>query len=350
MTGKRVLVTGHDGYIGSVLTPMLLESGYDVVGIDSEYYHDCSIVPEAAGVPGLRKDIRDLGPDDLAGFDAVIHLAALSNDPIGNLNEEWTDQINRFGSSLVAQAARLAGVQRFLYSSSCIMYGMSEAAVVNEDSPLDPKTSYAASKVAGERAISHLAADGFSPTFLRNGTVYGLSPRMRFDTVLNNLAGSGVSTGKVVLHGDGTPWRPVVHVRDVSRAFIHLLEAPIEDVHNRAFNVGEDSLNCQIIELAEAVLEAVPGSRLERLDNPDADQRTYRTDFSRFATTFPDFKFRWSVAAGARDLCNSLREIGITADDFVDRRFTRLKWLSYLLDNGRLDGSLRWRLEDGVVR
>lgn len=340
---KRVLVTGHTGYIGSVMTPMLAEAGYEVVGLDTDYYAECTLVPDRYTAPAVRKDLRDLTPRDLEGFDAVIHLAALSNDPIGNLNTAWTDAINFQASVSLAQLAKAAGVRRFLFSSSCIMYGMSEAAGVNETSPLDPKTEYARSKVQAERAIAALAGGGFSPTFLRNGTVYGLSPRMRFDTVLNNLVGAAATTGKVVLHSDGKPWRPVIHVQDVSRAFLHVLEAPIETVHNQAFNNGDDRMNHQIMELAEVVVRTVPGCTLEVRSSADADQRTYKTQFSKFARAFPAFRFEWDIRRGAQELCEAFRAVGLTEADFTDRRFTRLKWLRYLLESGRLDQSLRWQ-------
>jgi nucleoside-diphosphate-sugar epimerase len=223
---------------------------------------------------------------------------------------------------------------------------MAEAGVVTEESPLDPKTEYARSKVKSERAISQLAAPGFSPTFLRNGTIYGLSPRMRFDTVFNNLMGCTVATNKVVLHGDGKPWRPVIHVKDVTRAFLHVLEAPIEKIHNQAFNNGDDRMNHQVIELAQACVGMVPGSKLEILGLPDADQRTYRTDFAKFRTAFPDFKWEWTVKDGARELYEAFKGVGLTEADFQDKRFTRLKWLRYLLDTGRLDETLRWQIQE----
>lgn len=338
----RVLITGHHGYLGSVMGPLLLEAGYEVVGLDTGYYVPCTLVKGGDSVPTRRKDIRDLNTDDVCGFDAVIHLAALSNDPVGNLNPGWTDEINYQASVRVAQLAKAAGVSRFLFSSSCIMYGMSETAVVTEDSPLDPKTEYARSKVKSEQAIAALADETFSPTFLRNGTIYGLSPRMRFDTVLNNLMGSALTTGKVVLYSDGKPWRPVVHVQDVARAFLHVLQAPIERVHNQAFNTGEDGMNHQMIEVAETVVRFVPNCKLECLANTDADQRTYKTDFGKFRRTFPEFHFRWTVQDGAKELYDALGAIGLTHEQFVDRRFTRVKWLRYLLETGRLDGSLRW--------
>jgi len=347
---QRVLVTGHRGYIGSVMTPMLCEAGYEVVGLDVGYFADCTLVPDRMRVSEIHRDLRDLEPQDLAGIDAVIHLAALSNDPIGNLNPIWTQEINCDASVHLARLAKTAGAARFLFSSSCIMYGMSQAAVVDEESPLDPKTDYARSKVQAERAIAALADGKFSPTFLRNGTVYGVSPRMRFDTVLNNLTACAVTTGKVTLHGDGTPWRPVAHVEDIARAFLHVLRAPREWVHNQAFNNGEDRMNHQIIELARAVAQAVPGCQIECLSSPDADQRTYRTSFAKFARTFPEFQFRWTVAQGAQQLAAALRHIGLTREDFLDKRFTRLKWLRHLLETGRLDNSLRWQVRKAVAR
>ena len=226
----RVLITGHEGYIGSVMAPLFADAGHDVVGLDTGYFRDCTLLPPRAGIPTIDKDIRDLTPDDLRGFDAVVHLAALSNDPIGNLNEGWTAEINDRGSRRLAELAKAAGVRRFLFSSSCIMYGMSDAGVVDEESPLDPQTEYARSKVRSEQAIRELASDDFSPTFLRNGTVYGLSPRMRFDTVFNNLMGSAVTTGQLIIRSDGKPWRPVVHVTDVSRAFLTVAESPLDTI------------------------------------------------------------------------------------------------------------------------
>lgn len=343
---KRVLITGHRGYIGSVMTPMFLEAGYSVTGLDTGYYNECTLVPDSAEVPSLRKDIRDLNTQDLKNFYAVIHLAALSNDPLANLDSGWTEEINFRASVRLAELAKAAGVRRFILSSSCIMYGMSEANVVSEDSPIDPKTEYARSKIKAERAISQLASDDFSPTFLRNGTVYGISPRMRFDTVFNNLIGSAVATGKIVIYSDGKPWRPVVHVQDLSGAFLNVLEAPLGDVHNQAFNNGVDHLNHQIIELGEVAVRTVPGCTLEVLAQPSVDQRTYKTDFSKFARVFPDFEFKWTIQEGAKELRDALKAIGLTNQDFVDRRFTRLKWLSYLLDTGKLDSSLRWRVRE----
>lgn len=341
-TRRPVLVTGHRGYIGSVMVRHLLDAGYDVVGMDTGYFDQCTFTPDLADVPTIEKDIRDLVPEDLESLFAVIHLAALSNDPIGNLDEGWTEEINYRASARLAELAREADVRRFLFSSSCIMYGMSSAEEVDEDSPLEPQTEYARSKVKAERAISELAADGFSPVFLRNGTVYGISPRMRFDTVFNNLMGSAFGTGKITVYSDGKPWRPVVHVEDVARAFIAVLEAPTSAIHDQAFNTGANHLNHQVIELAEIAAAAVPGCQLEVQARGDADQRTYKANFDKFARTFPDFEFRWDAKSGAQDLYEGFRRVGLTDQMFTDERFTRLSWLNRLLKGNHLDASLRW--------
>jgi nucleoside-diphosphate-sugar epimerase len=340
---KKILVTGHNGYIGSIMAPHLVQAGYDVVGLDTKYFGECTLTSDSGSIPEVRKDIRDLMPADLAGIDAVIHLAALSNDPIGNLNDGWTEDINFKASIKLADLAKAAGVRRFLFSSSCIMYGSATADLVTEDSPLDPKTEYARSKVKAEASLRELATDSFSPVYLRNGTVYGISPRMRFDTVFNDLVAQAVTTGKVVVYSDGKPWRPVVHVQDVARSFQAVLEAPVEAIHNQAFNNGADALNHRIIELAEIAVQTLPESRLEVERRASADQRTYKADFGKFARTFPDFEFTWHPVEGAKELYRAFKSVGLRHEHFVDKRFTRLKWLRYLLEAGRLDQSLRWQ-------
>jgi nucleoside-diphosphate-sugar epimerase len=339
---KPVLITGHRGYIGSVMAPYLVSQGYDVFGLDIGYFNDCTLVPDPVPIREFRKDIRDLELRDLLDFYGVIHLAALSNDPIGNLNETWTAEINYEATIRLAELAKQAEVRRFVFSSSCIMYGMSAAEVVDESSPLDPKTEYARSKVKAENALRELADEHFSPVYLRNGTIYGVSPRMRFDTVLNDLVASAVTTGKVVIHSDGKPWRPVIHVEDVARAFQAVLEAPLADIHNQAFNTGANHLNHQIIELAEIAASTVPGCELEVRGEPGADQRTYKADFSKFERTFPDFEFRWNARTGAEQLASTFGRIGLTQEQYRSEKFTRLRWLNHLRDTGQLDDALRW--------
>jgi nucleoside-diphosphate-sugar epimerase len=348
MTSQRVLITGNRGYVGSVMAPLFRDAGHDVVGLDADYYRGCDLLPPP-DIPTLERDIRDLRVEDLRGFDAVVHLAALSNDPIGNLNAGWTDDINNAAAGRTAALAREAGVRRFLFASSCIMYGLSEGGIVDEESPVNPQTDYARSKVLAERAIAAHARPGFSPVYLRNGTMYGVSPRMRFDTVLNNLAGWAATTGRITVMSDGTPWRPVVHVRDVGRAFLAVLTAPTEVIHDQAFNLGADHLNYQVRDLAKAVQEAVPGSELEIRAAADADQRTYRTSFAKFAAAFPDFRFEHDAHTGAAELASTLAELDLSQDDFLGEKFTRLKRLGRLIEEGSLDGDLRWRSVEGVV-
>jgi nucleoside-diphosphate-sugar epimerase len=347
MTPQRVLMTGHRGYVGSVMAPVFRDAGHDVVGLDVDYYRGCDLM-EPPDISTIVRDVRDVEAADLRGFDAVVHLAALSNDPVGDLNPGWTESINHTAARRTAAAASEAGVRRFLFASSCIMYGLSGGGEVDETSRLNPQTDYARSKVLAEQAISDLASDTFSPVHLRNGTIYGVSPRMRFDTVLNNLAGWATTTGKITVLSDGTPWRPVVHVQDVARAFLAVLEAPVEIIHNQAFNIGSDELNYQVRDLARAVQRAVPGSTLEILASEDADQRTYRTSFTKFAHAFPTFRFERDANAGAAELASTLDDLGLTHEEFVGDKFTRLKRLARLLADGQLDGDLRWRVAEGV--
>ncbi|WP_112322084.1 NAD-dependent epimerase/dehydratase family protein [Oceanibium sediminis] len=338
----RILLTGHKGYIGSVMAPILVNAGHDVVGYDTGYFSDCTLVPDGTTLPELQKDIRDVAPADLKGFDTVIHLAALSNDPIGNIDEGWTTDINHDATVRLAELAREAGVGRFLFSSSCIMYGMSDGGVVDETSPLDPQTEYARSKVKSEAELTTMASDSFSPVYIRNGTIYGVSPRMRFDTVLNNLVGAAYTSGTVKVLSDGKPWRPVLHVEDVCRSFMNIMDAPRQDIHNQAFNNGADHLNHQVIELAQMAVDAVPGATLEVLNEPSADQRTYKASFAKFARTFPDFEWKWTARTGAQDLSDTFEKVGLTAEQYSGKHFTRLKWLNHLLDENKLDRNLRW--------
>jgi nucleoside-diphosphate-sugar epimerase len=291
----------------------------------------------------LRRDIRDLTAADLEGFDSLIHLAALSNDPLSSLREEWTYDINLHASVRLARLAKAAGVSRFLFSSSCSMHGASSAAKVDETSPVHPLTPYGISKIRAEREISTLADETFSPVFLRNGTVYGVSPRLRVDIVLNNLVGWAYTTGKVRLYSDGTPWRPLIHVEDVCDAFLAAIEAPVQVVHSQVFHVGSNRENYQVRDLAEIVRSVVPGCQLEYATDHGADGRTYIADFSKIQEMLPQFQPRWTAEAGARQLYKAYREVGLSLEEFTGSRYIRLKRIDDLLRTGRLNDSLRWQ-------
>lgn len=339
----RVLVTGHRGYIGSVLLQVLADAGHDVVGLDTDYYRECDFgeLPDAR--PSLARDVRDVTPQDLDGFDAVVHLAALSNDPIGDLNAAWTYSINRDATIDLARAAKQAGVPRFVFASSCSMYGAAGGdSPLDEESELRPLTPYAESKVQAETALQSLAGDGFTPVAMRNATVYGASPRLRLDIVLNNLVAWAVTTGAIRLQSDGTPWRPLVHVRDVARATNALLEAPLELVARAPFNIGSAEQNYRIGELAEIVRRQLPECEIVYAEGAAPDPRSYRVDFSRFAETFPRFTFEWTAERGVEELTSAYAAYGLTLEDFQGHRFVRLNQLRRLLDARLLDDDLRW--------
>ena len=343
MNGK-VLLTGHQGYIGSVMGPWLAARGYQVAGLDTVYYgEECAFTPDDGTVSELRKDIRDLEPADLEGFDTVIHLAALSNDPLGNLEQDLTYDINYHASVNLARLAKAAGVSRFLFSSSCSMHGTTSGAKVDETTPVKPLTPYGASKIRSEQEISTLAADGFSPVYMRNGTVYGVSPRLRVDIVLNNLVGWAVTTGKILIYTDGTPWRPLIHVEDVCAAFTAAMEAPVEAIHNQAFHVGSNQENYQVKDLAEIVKAVVPGSVIEYVTSHEGDQRTYNADFSKIESMLPEFKPKWTAAMGAKQLYDAYMAAGLTEEQFTGSRYIRLMRIDELLKRGELDASLRWQ-------
>jgi nucleoside-diphosphate-sugar epimerase len=340
----RVLLTGHHGYIGSVTGPVLRAAGHEVTGLDTFFYEGCDLRDEPDGVPALRLDLRDADPDVLAGQDAVVHLAALSNDPLGDLSPELTKQINFEATVRLARAAKEAGVGRFVFSSSCSMYGASEEGrPVNESAPLRPLTAYAESKVLSEEALAELADDAFSPVSMRFATAYGVSPRLRVDLVLNNLVGWAFTTGKVKIMSDGTPWRPLIHIEDMSRAILAVLSADRETISGQAFNVGRSEENYQVRDLAEIVEQTVGDCEIEYAGSGDPDPRSYRVDFTRFHETFPDGGLRWNARDGARELLDAYREIGLTLDQFEGDRYIRLKHLRLLLDRGDLDPELRWR-------
>lgn len=344
----RILLTGHKGYIGTVMAPMLADAGCTVVGLDSDLFEQCTFGGPPREFPSIRKDLRDVEHSDLEGFDAVIHLAGLSNDPLGNLNPDLTYDINYHASVRLARLAKEVGVRRFLFSSSCSTYGAAGDKILDETADFNPVTPYGRSKVLVEQEVGRLAGSNFSPTFLRNATAYGVSPRLRFDLVLNNLTAWALTTGRVFIKSDGTPWRPIVHIEDISRAFLAVLNAPLEIVHNQAFNVGRTEENYQIRELAEIVRETVPGCTIEFAADAGPDKRCYRADFTRIAKTLPAFQPKWDARRGARELYDAYTKVGLRVEDFEGERYKRIDHIQRLLSSGRLDSNLRWQTSDSV--
>jgi nucleoside-diphosphate-sugar epimerase len=338
----RVLITGHNGYIGSVLAPMVRAAGHDVVGLDSFLFEGGTFGSDSSPIDALRIDLRDVEVEDLRGFDAVMHLAALSNDPLGDVNPQCTFDINHIGSVRLARLAKEAGVSRLIFASSCSLYGVAGDEMLTEHAAFNPITPYGVTKVLFERDVSELADETFSPTFLRNATAYGLSPRLRADVVVNNLVAVAFTTGEVLIQSDGTPWRPLVHIEDIARAFIAVLHAPRHLIHNQAFNVGRSEENYRVRDLGALVEQVVPGSKVRYAEGGGPDPRCYRVECSKLRRTLPEFQPQWTVRRGMEQLRDAFERYGLTREELFGDRYFRIKRIRALQSAGMLDDSLRW--------
>jgi nucleoside-diphosphate-sugar epimerase len=345
----RILVTGYLGYLGSVVVPLLLEHGHDVVGFDSGLFQACRFYPPDYSIPALKRDIRDLNADDLYRFDAVVHLAGLSNDPLGDLNPKATYEINYAAAVRLASLAKYAGVSRFIFSSTCAVYAGTPKRYVTENSVLQPLTTFALAKMRAEADIARLADEQFTPVYLRKPIMYGVSPYLRTDTVVNNLVAWGAVTGRILVKSDGTSWRPLMHVEDVARAFTAALHAPQESVHNQVINICRTEDNYQVLQLAEAVRSYLPQARIEYVFDAPQDLRTYRVDGSKLASILPEFAPQWTLQQGIEQLYEAYRYTRLTLEDFEGARFKRVAYLKQMLSLGQLDTSLRWQRAEAQV-
>lgn len=337
----RVMVTGSHGYIGTILVPMLLEEGHEVTGLDSDLYEWCTFTGNVPDIKTIRKDIRDIQKHDVEGFDAIIHLAGLSNDPLGDYKPELTKEINERASIKLANMAKAVGVKRFLFASSCSNYGAAGNEFLTEEATFNPVTPYGVSKVRVEAALSKMADRDFSPSYVRASTAYGVSPRLRFDLVANNLTAWAFTTGRVYLKSNGMSWRPIVHVEDISRAYIAILQALRDVVHNEAFNIGTTTENYQIREIAEIVKDVVPGCKIEYAPDAGPDKRCYRVDCNKIAYTLHEFKPQWTARRGIEQLYEEYKKVGLTLEEFEGPKYKRIAHVKQLLQEGHLDGNLR---------